>query len=286
MTERKSSRRSPHRRNEYGRLGKKTKDREFVETLENEFELSPRASDGILGVVKDVFFDNREKHEGQIEYTAVRSEEGAGKPMEKMRKVRIILTREAAGDREVQEQRGDSALRKVQILRMAEEAYDQEGLLTEEDLGRILGVSSRTIRRDVAELMGEKVKIYLRGLQRDIGKGISHKVWIVGLYLKQKTYSEIVRITGHSVGAIKAYLNDFTRVLMAQERGIKSAREIGFYIGRTERLVNEYLGLIETARQDEEQRGRLDSIRSQMKHLGSRKALKKGDFGMVWRRVV
>lgn len=286
MKERKYNRKSPHRRREFGRLGKKTKDREFVETLENEFELSPRASDGILSVVREVFFDNREKHEGQMEYTTVRSEEGAGKSMEEMRKVRVILTREAAGDREVQEQYGDSALRKVQILRMTEEAYDQEGLLTEEDLGRILGVSSRTIRRDVAELIEEKVKIYLRGIQRDIGKGISHKVWIVGLYLRQKTYSEIERITGHSVGAIKTYLNDFNRVLMARERGIKSAREIGFYIGRTERLVNEYLGLIETARQDEEQRGRLESIQSQMRHVSGHKSLKKEDFGMVRRQVV
>lgn len=168
---------------------------------------------------------------------------------------------------------------------MTEEAYDQSGLLTQEDLGRILGVSSRTIRRDVEELMTQKMKLYLRGLQRDIGKGISHKVWIVGLYLQWKTYSEIERITGHSVGAIKAYMNDFSRVLMARERGIKSGKEIGFYIGRTERLVGEYLQLISEAEKDIQQKKRMESIKMQMRHLERRIPLKKGDFGMVRRLV-
>jgi hypothetical protein len=212
-------------------------------------------------------------------------EEGSGKSMEELRKVRVVLTRDVVSDREVQERSGDSAMRKVQILRMTEEAYDQGGLLTEEDLGRILGVSSRTIRRDVVELMEKKVKLYLRGLQRDIGKGVSHKVWIVGLYLQQKTYSEIERITGHSAGAIKGYLSDFTRVLMAKTRSIHSAREIGFYIGRTERLVNEYLALIHQAEHDREQRGRLESLKSQARYLERKIPIKKGLSSMVWRLV-
>jgi hypothetical protein len=133
--------------------------------------------------------------------------------------------------------------------------------------------------------MEKKVKLYLRGLQRDIGKGISHKVWIVGLYLQWKTYSEIERITGHSVGAIKAYMNDFSRVLMARERGIRRAKEIGFYIGRTERLVNEYLQLIIGAEKDGQQRKRMESIKLQMRHLERKIPFKKGDSGMVWRLV-
>jgi hypothetical protein len=164
------------------------------------------------------------------------------------------------------------------------------GLLTQEDLGRILGVSSRTIRRDVEELMQKNLpsgqaglKVYLRGVQRDIGKGISHKIWIVGLYLHWKTYSEIERITGHSVGAIKIYLNDFSRVVMARERGIRSAKEIGFYIGRSERLVQEYLQLMAQAERDGQQRERLASIKTQMRHLERRIPSKKRDSGMVWR---
>jgi Protein of unknown function (DUF1670) len=274
---------SIHRQGEYDRLRKKTRGYEFVDRLGWEFEFSPRVSRGVLEVVEEMFFDNREIGAGQVEYTCVSAEEGPGKSIAELKKVRVKLTRELSSDRDVQERLGDSAMRKVQILRMTEEAYDQGGLLTQEDLGRVLGVSSRTIRRDVEELMGKKLKLYLRGLQRDIGKGISHKVWIVRLYLEWKTYSEIERITGHSGGSIKTYLNDFSRVLMAKERGIRSAREIGFYIGRTERLVGEYLQLIAGAEKDRQQRKRLESIKLQMRHGERKIPLKKGDSGMVWR---
>jgi hypothetical protein len=283
--EEQARRYSLHRQAEYDRLRKKTREHEFVGRLEREFEFSPRESRGVLEVVAETFFDNREIRSGQVEYTCVSAEEGPGKPMEELKKVTVRVTRELMSDREVEQRCGESAMRKVQILRMTEEAYDQGGLLTQEDLGRIIGVSSRTIRRDVEELMEKRVKLYLRGLQRDIGKGISHKVWIVGLYLKWKTYSEIERITGHSSGAIKAYLNDFSRVLMAKERGIDSAKEIGFYIGRTERLVQEYLALISQAQRDRQQRQRIESIKSQMRHLERKIPLKKGDSGMVWRLV-
>ena len=285
MAREQKRRYSEHRQAEYNRLGKKTREHEFVDRLEREFEFSPRESHGVLEVVEEMFFDNREIGAGQIAYTCISAEEGPGKSIDELKKIRVRLTRELASDRDIQARLGDSAMRKVQILRMTEEAYDQEGLLTQEDLGRILGVSSRTIRRDVEDLMAQRIKLYLRGLQRDIGKGISHKVWIVGLYLQWKTYSEIERITGHSVGSIKTYLNDFSRVLMARERDIKTAKEIGFYIGRTERLVNEYLDLIVEAQKDSQQRKRIESMKMQMRHLERKIPLKKGDSGMVWRLV-
>jgi len=275
--------RSRYRRAEYYRLRKKTKQEEFVEALHREFEMSPRVSRGVLEMVEGMFFDKRTVGEGQLSYIAVSSIEGAGKSIEEMQKVQVILTRDVVSDEEIREKYGDSAKRKVQLLRMTEEAYDQGALLTQEDIGRILGVSSRTIRRDVVELMGKKVRLYLRGLQRDIGKGISHKIWIVGLYLQQKTYSEIERITGHSIGAIKIYLNDFSRIVMARERGIRNAGEIGFYVGRSERLINEYVTLLRQAERDVQQRERLESIKNQMSHLGRKIPSKKRDISMVWR---
>ncbi len=283
--EQKQQRRSVHRQREYGRLRTKTRDQQFIERLRSEFELSPRESRGVWEVVQETFFDNVELRQGQIDYICVHAEEGAGKSLEEMRKVRVVLTRELTSDHEVEERWGESAKRRVQILRMTEEAYDQEGLLTQKDLGRILGVSSRTIRRDVDPLMRQRVKLSLRGLQQDIGKGISHKVWIVGLYLEQKTYSEIERITGHTVGSIKIYLGDFSRVLIAKARGITTAREIGFYIGRTERLVNEYLALIKAAQANAQLRERLESLKSQMRFLERGISFKKRHSSMVWRLV-
>lgn len=277
--------RSVHRRAAYGRLRKKTQEHEFVERIEREFEFSPRESRGVLDVVTEMFFDNREIGAGQVEYTCVSAEEGPGKPMEDLRKVRVKLTRDLVSDGECEARLGASARRRVQILRLTEEAYDQGGLLTQEDLGRILTVSARTIRRDVEDLMRQEVRLYLRGLQKDIGKGISHKVQVVSLYLQWKTYSEIERMTGHTVGSIKAYLNDFCRVMMARERGIRSAREIGYYLGRTERLVMEYLALLKGAEKSREQRSRLESLKYQIRHLERKSPGKKGLSTMVWRAL-
>jgi len=276
---------SVHRRSTYGRLRKKTQEHEFVDRLEREFEFSPRESRGVLDVVTEMFFDNREIGAGQVEYTCVSAEEGPGKSMEELTKVRVKLTRDLVSDADCEARWGSSARRRVQILRLTEEAYDQGGLLTQEDLGRILGVSARTIRRDVEDLMQQHVKLYLRGLQKDIGKGISHKVQVVSLYLQWKTYSEIERLTGHTVGSIKAYLNDFCRVMMARERGIRSAREIGYYLGRTERLVGEYLALLQEAEKSKELRTRIESLKYQMRHLEREGPGKKGRSTMVWRAL-
>lgn len=277
---------SEHRRATYQRLGEKTRKRQFIEALESEFELSPRASIGIYDVVEEMFLDDEPLRDGQIRYVAVGADEISGPAMSALRKKTVVLTRDDPGDLEVERDRGRSGVRKVQLLRMTEEAYDQGALLTQEDVGRILGVSSRTIRRDVGELMRTPVKLYLRGIQRDIGRGISHKVWIVGLYLAWKTYSEIGRITGHSLGSIKTYLNDFTRVLMARERGIVAPEEIGYYINRSPRLVKEYVALIEQAQQHPEQNGRLESLKEQLRYLEREKRgidFKKKHSGMVWR---
>ena len=276
---------SVHRRSTYRRLRKKTQEHEFVDRLEREFEFSPRESRGVLDVVTEMFFDNREIGAGQVEYTCVSAEEGPGKSMEALTKVRVKLTRDLVSDADCEARWGSSARRRVQILRLTEEAYDQGGLLTQEDLGRILGVSARTIRRDVEDLMQQHVKLYLRGLQKDIGKGISHKVQVVSLYLQWKTYSEIERLTGHTVGSIKAYLNDFCRVMMARERGIRSAQEIGYYLGRTERLVGEYLALLQEAEKSKELRTRIESLKYQMRHLERKSPGKKGLSSMVWRAL-
>jgi hypothetical protein len=277
--------RSEHRRAEYGRLRRKTQEHEFIDRLEREFEFSPRMSRGVLDVVTEMFFDNREIGAGQVDYTCVSAEEGPGKSMDELKKVRVKLTRDLVSDEDVEARLGASAKRKVQLLRITEEAYDQGGLLTQEDLGRIIGVSARTVRRDVEELMQQQLKLYLRGLQKDIGKGISHKVWIVSLYLQWRTYSEIERITGHTAGSIKTYLNDFCRVMMARERGIRSAREISYYLGRTERLVNEYLALLKEAEKIREQRSRLESLKYQMRHLERKSPGKRGLSTMVWRAL-
>lgn len=98
------------------------------------------------------------------------------------------------------------ALRRVRLLRLVDEALDQGGEPTQEDLGKALGVTDRTIRSDIAALEAEGYRVATRGKLRGVGRGQTHKVIIVELYLKRYTYTEIRQRTRHSVYAIKRYI--------------------------------------------------------------------------------
>lgn len=267
------------------RLKKKTRDGLFRHSLLTEFSFSPRECDGVLDLVHDLYFDLRPLSEGQVRYIAVHKDEKSGKRMGELRKVDVVLTKEAVDDQQLLNTGRTRQLRQVQILRMSEESYEQDGLLTQEDLARILGVSVRQIRRDVNKLIDKGYRVALRGRIQDIGRGISHKVWIVNLYLEWKTYSEIRRITGHTVDSVKKYLNDFSRVLMNVVNGVDDIREISFYTGKSPRLVKEYLDIIEAASSDDMKRRRLESMKNQLTWLGRRQEVdfKKSLSCMVWR---
>jgi len=67
-----------------------------------------------------------------------------------------------------------AALRRRQIVRMAQEALDQGALLTAEDFAfRIFNCGLRTISRDLQALAEEDITVPLRSQQRDIGRAIT-----------------------------------------------------------------------------------------------------------------
>jgi len=127
------------------RLEKKTRDGLFHHALSTEFNFSPRECSGVLDLMNDLYFGLRPLSEGQVRYIAVHKDERSGKRMEDLRKVEVLLTMESSDDKIT----SNCKLRLVQILRMTEEAYEQDGLLTQEDLSRLLGLSLRQVRRDI-----------------------------------------------------------------------------------------------------------------------------------------
>ncbi len=148
-------------------------------------------------------------------------------------------------DLDVLRVQGSKALRQLKILRITEEAYHQGGLLTQEDIGRLLQVSSRTVREDIRELQKDGNLLRTRGNEQDIGRGISHKSRIIELYLNGYTYDEIIRKSRHSAHSIKRYVSSFGRLLLIRSHGIESISEISRLLHQSERLTKEYLGLYE-----------------------------------------
>jgi hypothetical protein len=172
-------------------------------------------------------------------------------------------------DLEILGQFGVQGLRRARVLRATEEAVDQGGVLTQEDLARLCQSDVRTIRRDVVALRREGHWVPTRGVVKEIGRGQSHKAKIVELYLRRMTYSEIVQRARHSPGAVKRYVETFGRVVVLWDKGVREAGEIGFIVGISERLAREYLRLRE--RYDTaEHRDRIEEIARQVRQVLSR----------------
>lgn len=232
------------------RLAVKTLDQRFRHELENGFELAPRVSQGILEFAKEVFSLDAVSGDlsgrlrlGQIRQVIAAADAPHGRPLDQTDMVEVTWTLDAGEeDLEVLKRHNHIALRRVRILRLVDEALEQGGEPTQEDLAKALQVSVRTIRSDIAALEGEGYRVATRGKLRGVGRGQSHKVLIVELYLKRYTYTEIMRRTRHSAYAIKRYLQTFGRVVMLRRKGLK-VREIAYAVGISERLTQEYLEL-------------------------------------------
>ena len=107
-------------------------------------------------------------------------------------------------DMEILKEHGRRILRQNRIQRLCEEALEQKGILSQEDLARHLGCSIRTIKRDIKEIKLRAAEVITRGVLHNIGRGQTHKVQIINLYLEGCSYSEIRRKTHHSTGPSSA----------------------------------------------------------------------------------
>ncbi|HDJ99909.1 MAG TPA: DUF1670 domain-containing protein [Firmicutes bacterium] len=232
------------------RLWIKSVEQLFLYELENDFELSPKEARGILESAKTIFKLEGTRWSGKflpgkIKEIVLAKDAPPGKPLSELRKVEVTLTLDAGGeDLDVLSKYGRVALRRVRILRLVEEAVDQGGVLTQEDLAHILKASSRTIKRDIAHLRGEGYLVHTRGQVKGIGRGKSHKIAIVELYLQRYTYTQISRRTRHSSFAIKRYLTTFSRLINLKRKGA-GQEEIAFLLGISPHLAEEYLKLYE-----------------------------------------
>ena len=190
-----------------------------------------------------------------------------------MEKKKVRLTIDNGNeDIEAIKEYGRIGLREIKIQRITEEAVDQGGVLSQEDISKYLSISIRTVKRDIRNIKQRGVAVITRGYLHNIGRGQTHKVKIIGMYLDGKTYSEIKLITRHSSGAIKRYIESFTKVLMAQSKGIKEIKEISFVTGISEGLVKQYLELI---RQSKKDKTRSENLKELIRRNSYREGIKK-----------
>jgi DNA-binding Lrp family transcriptional regulator len=254
----------------------KSSDGEFLYELEHAFELSPKLSEQILITAKECLLRENILGEGQIEVSVIGIEERSGKVLEQLEKCKVILTIDAGqADIEALKLYGRIGLRRIKIQRITDEAVEQGGVLSQEDIGKYLSCTKRTVQRDIREIKKSGIEVITRGVLHNIGRGQTHKVKIIGMYLDGKTYSEIKLSTRHSVGAIKRYIESFSKVLMCHKSKIYGRKAIGVVTGLSEGLVKQYQDLIRESRKDPIRSSNLNYLETRNSYRGP---LKKREY--------
>ncbi len=232
------------------RLQAKSPEEAIVEQISRDFNLAPFMAKTQFEQMRRYFerYFGLERDVGQMTVLAVSADDPPGRPIGECRRVPVNLTMDSADDLEALRQ-GVAFLRRSRIQRLTREAQEQDALLTQEDLARLLCTSRSTIKRDVAHLRSEGLDVPTRGQMKDIGRGVSHKTRIVRDWLAGYTFSEIKRRRWHTLGSIERYCMDFQRVARLHAHGL-SVGEIRVSVGLSERLIREYLDLLEAAEPD------------------------------------
>jgi len=235
----------------------------LFQTLEGDYGFPKATCRSLVNLMWDFLQETygEKLHEGQITFHAASASEPPGKSVKELKTVPVHLTLHDRNDLQILTTDGISGLRRKKILRLSNEARDQSGLLTQEDLAVLLCSSRRTIRRDIKALKEININVPTRGTIQDIGPGVSHKTKIVKMWLDGYEYTDIERRTGHSGTSVQRYLSGFSKVVRFHLRDY-SSQEIRELTDMSERLVKEYLALYVKYNVKPETKARFEQILS------------------------
>lgn len=200
------------------RLKIKTQEQRLMNLAVEGTGLSRWEAETLTDVVKEVFFAEPQDNplrSGQIFYECAAASEGAGKPLSECQLVRVVLTLQSSEDIPLDAQ----SRRQACILRLTEEAREQDGLLSQEDLSRLLFCDVRTIRREIKALRQKDILVATRGQQKDIGPGVTHRGVAIRHWVDGVEPVEVARRISHSLTAVERYLQTFARVAFLNQKG-------------------------------------------------------------------
>jgi len=239
------------RESQQARLESKTQEQQLVNRAVEGTGMSRWEAEILVEVVQEVYFSEPGRDQlqsGQLVYECVAESEGAGKPIRECQMLRVVLTLTAKSDAELVTQYGIAALRQARLVRLTEEAREQGGVLTQEDLALLLGSDVRTIRRDIKALRDEKgIRVATRGQVKDIGPGVTHKEIALQLWLEGREPVEIARRLKHSLHAVERYIHHFSRVVFLHRKGFPLL-QIALTVGISSALTQIYLDLYEPSK--------------------------------------
>jgi len=238
------------------RLESKNAKNAIIQKLAIDFNLTPIIAEAFYQQFSLYFQEhaNISLSSGEVAYEAVSSDEPAGRHIRLTRKKTVKLKlMDLNTDLDALANFGLAGLRRHRLERVTREAYDQEALLSYEDLAMILTTSPSTVKRDVYYLKQQGKFIITRGAKLDMGPGVSHKTTIIDLYFKGYTFTDIELKTNHSEMSVKRYLADFIQVATLYQQKF-SVNQIRLISQKSDRLVREYCQLYNLYSKQDNQR--------------------------------
>jgi hypothetical protein len=227
------------------RLASKSVKQSIISRIGKDFNLTPILAEAYFNQVQEYFLAHGQIDlaTGQLHYLAIEENEPAGKPISLCKKISVKLSlHRPEEDLAVYKKAGLRSLRQHKILRITNEAIEQGGVLSYEDLAFILTSSVVTMKRDMSQMRRRGLVLPSRGWRQEMGRGQTHKTQILDLYLSGYQFSKIEQKTHHSEGAIKRYIQDFARVVLLHKKDF-SFDQIRITTGFSHRLIGEYLAL-------------------------------------------
>ena len=246
------------------RLELKTQDQRLKVLAVEGTGISPWEAEVLVGVTREVYFaepDGGPLRTGQVRYECVAVGEGAGKPIKECRLVTVVLTLfEPKEDLMVWHRQGQAVRRKVLVQRLTEEAREQGGLLSQEDLALLLFCDTRTVRRDIQELREQQgIFVATRGQIQDIGPGVSHKGVAIAHWLTGLETVEVARRINHTLHAVERYVHTFCRVVYLVRKGFHP-HQIALTVGISSGGVRTFLEIYEAHRKKPDYARRFEEI--------------------------
>jgi len=229
----------------FERLHSKNLDHLFRNRIEHGMGCSPFVSDAICKVVKEVYFPVFNSpcniKPGQILFTCLDKSNGASMAIKDTLQTTVTLTLDAGEeDLLIRQKQGVDVLRRHRIARLCTETFEQNGLLTVEDLAyRLLNVGERTIHRDLASMRKAQINPPLRSTIQDIGRTVSHRTILIKNWLLGDELSDLQRKYHHSLSAIENYINTFKRVVSLQHQK-QSVEQTAYLLKISRPLVDAY----------------------------------------------
>jgi hypothetical protein len=200
----------------WSRLQAKSLDAQFMNEMISGLNCSPFEAEAIVEKVHEIYTPLLETSQGlkpgQIQAMVIDASVAPNVPLARAKQKLVTLTLHAGQeDIETRKNGSVSTLRQKRLCRMCQEAFQQGGLLTLEDLANLFNCGVRTLVNDLAALRKKNIVPPLRSTTKDMGRAITHRRQIITLWLQGFEYSEIASKASHSIDSVANYIDKFKR---------------------------------------------------------------------------